>query len=309
VTTQPGADAPLCYVIMPFSKAGGWDADRWDQFFELELRPLITAEGYRCERSTATRGNIVKQIVQNLNNARLVVADLTGLNFNVLYELGVRHSLSRRTIMITQDNPDLLPFDLKSYGCRQYSLVDPHGQTGFKTMIHELIEHVRTDPDADDSPVADFVNIRQQAESDAAKSLLHARLDALFRELSDVQVKLVSFGSQATFAPIMTHTPAADGMLAVGAVANDVFLRKLSGFIAVLQATSMASAVEQPKLIDMAKGLGRSLSDDCIHLLAYLEVGSPLSDAPITRLADLSAYVGYKSRFTELDENEDHDEA
>ena len=41
-----------------------------------------------------------------------MVADLTGLNANVMYELALRHAAAKPLILITQDNLDDLPFDI-----------------------------------------------------------------------------------------------------------------------------------------------------------------------------------------------------
>ena len=49
------------------------------------------------------------------------LADLTGLNPNVMYELGIAHSFNKKTIMITRDDLGSLPFDLKQYRAKDYS--------------------------------------------------------------------------------------------------------------------------------------------------------------------------------------------
>ena len=64
--------------------------------------------------------NILKDIIQAIYEADIVIADLTGLNANVFYELGVAHTLNKKVIIITQDISSL-PFDLKSYRAKEYS--------------------------------------------------------------------------------------------------------------------------------------------------------------------------------------------
>ena len=44
--------------------------------------------------------NILADIIPPIYNADIVLADLTGLNPNVMYELGIAHSLNKKTIMI-----------------------------------------------------------------------------------------------------------------------------------------------------------------------------------------------------------------
>jgi len=53
--------------------------------------------------------------------ADIVIADLTDLNPNVLYELGVAHSFDKKTIVLTRNPISDLPFDLSPYKARNYT--------------------------------------------------------------------------------------------------------------------------------------------------------------------------------------------
>lgn len=64
--------------------------------------------------------NILQDIVIGISNADVVIADLTGLNPNVFYELGLCHALNKKVIIITQDMSEL-PFDIKSYRANAYT--------------------------------------------------------------------------------------------------------------------------------------------------------------------------------------------
>lgn len=66
--------------------------------------------------------NILKDIVNGIHSSDVIIADLTGLNSNVLYELGLAHAMNKKVIIITQ-NLDELPFDIKSYRANEYSLL------------------------------------------------------------------------------------------------------------------------------------------------------------------------------------------
>jgi hypothetical protein len=104
------------FVIMPFA------TEFQDAYNELIKKGLEDA-GFATQRADniASLQNILRDIVNNIANADLVVADLTGLNANVLYELGIAHGLRKPTIMLTQ-SVDTLPFDLRSYRVVSYSL-------------------------------------------------------------------------------------------------------------------------------------------------------------------------------------------
>jgi hypothetical protein len=70
--------------------------------------------------SELNQQNILRDIVRGIAGADLIVADLTALNPNVFYELGIAHALGIPTILLTQ-NLDELPFDLRAYRANQYS--------------------------------------------------------------------------------------------------------------------------------------------------------------------------------------------
>lgn len=94
------------FVIMPFQ----------DQFFEVyEMLKMQFADSFEFTNAAdeGNQQNILKDIVQPIYEADVVIADLTGLNPNVMYELGLAHSFNKKTITITQDELSTLPFDLK----------------------------------------------------------------------------------------------------------------------------------------------------------------------------------------------------
>jgi hypothetical protein len=58
-------------------------------------------------------------VVSLIDRSRVVIADCTGRNPNVFYEIGIAHTLGREVILITQNNADI-PFDLRHLRYVQY---------------------------------------------------------------------------------------------------------------------------------------------------------------------------------------------
>lgn len=118
---------PKIFMIMPFE----------DGFFEV-YEMIKSKFNDKFEFSNAAvedyQQNILADIIQPLYDADLVLADLTGFNPNVMYELGVAHTFGKKTIIITQDELSGLPFDLKTYRTKNYT-------THFK-MFNELLEYL-----------------------------------------------------------------------------------------------------------------------------------------------------------------------
>lgn len=98
-------------------------------------------------------------------NADVILADLSGLNPNVMYELGIAHSLNKKTIVITRDDLETLPFDLKQYRAKDYST---HFKK-FNELVSYLEKHLTGAVDGSvvfSNPVSDFLDKNQlQPES------------------------------------------------------------------------------------------------------------------------------------------------
>ena len=173
-----------CYVIMPFSDTKSCTEKEWTEIFEDVVKPAVEESGlgYKCERSRAKRENIIKAIVNDLNTAQAVIADLTDDNPNVFYELGVRHTLQRRTILIAQHEEDI-PFDLKPYPTIIYNR-SPAGVRQFKQEIKGNFKDIEGNPERADNPVADFLGQRNIDLLSSAKKANLAKLSALASELS-----------------------------------------------------------------------------------------------------------------------------
>ena len=92
------------FVIMPF------DTEFNAVFRDLIKNPLENA-GYKVSRADDPSGNsvfyenIYDQIVLNLCDADYIVADLTGSNPNVTYELGIAHTLKKNYTDLTDFGP------------------------------------------------------------------------------------------------------------------------------------------------------------------------------------------------------------
>ena len=141
------------FVIMPFTE------DNFEVFENLKLQFGECFE-FSNANDEGNQQNILQDVIQPIYGSDIIIADLTGLNPNVMYELGLAHSFNKKTIIITQDDINSLPFDLKQYRAKNYSL-------HFKKFA-ELVEFLKRilDGAIDGSisfsnPVKDFLNTNQ----------------------------------------------------------------------------------------------------------------------------------------------------
>jgi hypothetical protein len=114
-TTAPSEPTQrLCFVIGPIGHGGTPERTHADFLLLGLIKPVLEAPefGYRVKRADedADPGMINARMIDDILHADLVVADLTGLNPNALWELGVRHSAEKPVIHIAAAETKL-PFD------------------------------------------------------------------------------------------------------------------------------------------------------------------------------------------------------
>lgn len=84
------------------------------EIFEYVVLPACQAmdiEAFRADHISRT-GEINEQIFRHLRDSHVVIADMTGANPNVMYELGLRHTTGKLTIQIGEKGK--LPFDVST---------------------------------------------------------------------------------------------------------------------------------------------------------------------------------------------------
>jgi hypothetical protein len=95
-----------CFIVMPFGQA--WSAD-----VHRILAAACEAAGVRPVRGDDlfTPTDILEDIWQSIHAADFVIADITGRNPNVLYELGIAHALAKPVLILSREAADI-PIDL-----------------------------------------------------------------------------------------------------------------------------------------------------------------------------------------------------
>jgi hypothetical protein len=124
---------PKCFIIMPFG-----NRDLEDLYNEFILPVLDTCE-LECARGDDIFGsNVVMEDVRAaIANADLVIADLSGQNPNVFYEVGIAHTLGKPVLLLSQSVDDV-PFDLRHRRVLPYD----YTPVGCKRFVAKLREHV-----------------------------------------------------------------------------------------------------------------------------------------------------------------------
>lgn len=111
------AKKKYCFVIMPFLPEL--------HYFYLYLRDYMERErDLVCERADEQVYTIafLDKIIAFIQKADVVIADCSGKNPNVFYELGIAHTLGKKVILITKDEIKEVPSDLKQFEFIKYDL-------------------------------------------------------------------------------------------------------------------------------------------------------------------------------------------
>lgn len=127
----------LVFVLSPFREP-------FNTIFIDHIKPTVESmEGVTCMRADDIYDNrpIIEDIWRSINEAHIVISELTGRNPNVFYETGVAHTVGKEVILITQ-NMDDVPFDLRHLRCIVYEYT-PRGIQILETNLRNTIDNIR----------------------------------------------------------------------------------------------------------------------------------------------------------------------
>ena len=103
----------VCGVVMPISAMGSYDASHWIDVRKIIYRAVEEAGMSPQIVSDSLESDVIQErIVLNLYDNPIVICDVSGLNPNVMFELGMRLTFKKPTIIIT-DDVQSLPFDTR----------------------------------------------------------------------------------------------------------------------------------------------------------------------------------------------------
>lgn len=145
----------VCFIISPIGKEGSETHNKFKEVLEYIIKPAVETSCLKLKVIRADdinhAGSFIKDILENILTSYVVIADLTDQNPNVFYELGVRHSISPRTVLIAQ-SMDYVPSDLREYRTIVYETT-AKGSKLFQERLHQFLEDIKDDPLRPDNPV------------------------------------------------------------------------------------------------------------------------------------------------------------
>ena len=172
----------ICFVIMPFGrkKVGEDDVDFdaiYNKVFQPAISRVVLPEGGTLQPRRTDQdffaGDISVEMFHYLEYSRFALADISGLNANVFYELGARHRVRASGTAIFRQTGAVIPFDIQTIKAFPYEY-EPEAQAG---EARDLITRVLTESLAQnriDSPIRVALSVQQREGGNVEERLREA---------------------------------------------------------------------------------------------------------------------------------------
>jgi hypothetical protein len=242
-----------CFVVGPIGDDGSDIRIRSDQVLRHVVQPVTEDKGYEVVRGDelGVPGSITAQTLQEIATADLVIADLSGHNPNVFYELALRHALNRPVIQMIARG-ERIPFDVGQTRTIQFNYQDLDDVERCKQELEKQIDNVRKDPEITGSPIATVLGaIEISAGKDPLSKVnleIMERLGDLTEQFGNLSTRLLDLqdpeaeqfaeyieGQENAFAALTTVTKSA----------RDTIRSSRFGPESVLAQTEYVAAIEQ----------------------------------------------------------------
>ena len=114
---------PFGFLLMPFKDKKGF---KYSDYKDHIIPHIENHHGIQCHdvRNSELPNFVNNKIYTCIKKSDFVIADITGFNPNVFYELGITHQMGRVNIVVGKDPAKNLPFDIKLFDYDRYSTID-----------------------------------------------------------------------------------------------------------------------------------------------------------------------------------------
>ena len=145
-----------CFIITPIGSEGSETRREIEGIIDEAINPVLKEMGYEEDNVSHRKNNvssIPSDVVKSVYESDLCIANLSGNNANVMYELALRHSAGKQVIIITQDVSSL-PFDINVQRAIEYKN-DMQGALELKEELRNKIKYIEEHPDEISNPIYD----------------------------------------------------------------------------------------------------------------------------------------------------------
>ncbi|MEZ2746341.1 hypothetical protein ACBQ16_14185 [Halopseudomonas bauzanensis] len=187
---EQGSNLKKCFVVTPIGSGDSATRRAADGLINSVLKPLLERYGYKVyvAHEISLTGSITRQVIQHVLEDDLVIANLTELNPNVMYELAVRHCSKKPIITLAEDGTKL-PFDIADERTIFFTN-DMRGVVELTPALEAALDELGGSA-AVDNPVvrAGQDAVIERMDQQDAQSILVDRLDRIEYLLSRIPVR------------------------------------------------------------------------------------------------------------------------
>ncbi len=195
--------APLCFVLMPFGRkadAAG-RVTNFDAVYQKLIAPAVAAAGLEPIRADEEKigGTIHKPMFERLMLCHYAVADITGANPNVFYELGIRHALRPSSTVILFAEGTVIPFDIalvRGIPYRTDAAGEPSDPQAAIEIVTRQVRGARDQPHAD-SPIFQLMDYLPHVQIDHSKTDVFRQQVDYSKRYKDRLAAAVGSGAEA----------------------------------------------------------------------------------------------------------------
>ncbi|MBK9403542.1 MAG: hypothetical protein IPN57_03240 [Ignavibacteria bacterium] len=180
----------VCFVISPLGKDNSETRRAADGLINSVIKPTLAELDFEviAPHEIDNPGSITTQVIKHLLNADLVVANLTELNPNVMYELAVRHA-KRLPVVSVVENGTVLPFDIATERTIFFEN-DMNGVLELNTKLKKTVTEamLETEPD---NPIyrvikSQIIQEVASAKNDDVQSYILNRLEEMSLQMNRI---------------------------------------------------------------------------------------------------------------------------
>lgn len=209
-----------CFVIMPFGETGTFDREQFDDTYENIIEAAVKESklDLHCLRVDKINepGEIIGDFTKYVKHARVVICDLTKLNANVMYELGLRHGFnheSAKTTILIAEEGTKLPFDIKVLRTIFYSKKTIKKANEAKAGIVDFLKGIDLSPNNAEALVEVPIIETIVKKSTKAKDLIKEEIEKSprnFMQVENFKKKLVSLFQLSKYQQVSLKTVNSD---------------------------------------------------------------------------------------------------
>jgi hypothetical protein len=156
----------ICFVISPIGEEDSETRKCSDQVLKHIITGPIEQLGYEVIRADkiSEPGIITSQIIENIVEASLVIADLTGKNPNVFYELALRHAIRKPLVQIIKTG-EVIPFDVAATRIIKFDLHNPDSVATAREEIFSQVQSLEAGKSEVHNPISASLDLKMLKES------------------------------------------------------------------------------------------------------------------------------------------------